>query len=122
MKHIVMVMAIVLMTGTLWAEEALKLPWKRVVKAPGYELWYDSSNVKKTPQYIDVDVWELDGNNGTAKNRRTRFERSTGRSATGEVKGYRNDKLMAHYDFSKNGFIFRKAVPEERKLFKILNK
>ena len=122
MKKLIVVTVMLMIAVQAWGEDALNLPWKRIVKAPGYELWYDSSTVKETPQYIDVDEWELDGNNGTSKNRHTRFERSTGRSAIGEVKGYKGDRLMGHYDFAKNGYMFKKAVPEERKLFRVLNK
>lgn len=95
---------------------------KCIVKKSDFEYWYDTSRVTKTAQHLDVFVWEIYKRDSATTYKHIRFERASGLKGYGECKGYKYNKQVSDFDFSKMGFIFSKPQPEEKKLFKLLNK
>jgi len=95
-------------------------PWKCIEKKNNFEYWYDASRVTKTAQHIDVFVWEIYKKDSSTAFKHIRFERSSGLKGYGECKGYKYNKQVSDFDFSKMGFVFGKPQPEEKKLFKLL--
>lgn len=90
-------------------------PWKNVIKKPGYEFWYNPTSVKYFGKIIDVDIWEVEPDRASQK--RIRFDQANGQVAIATAKGYKRGKLVADFDFSKNGFVYGKAGKEYRTLY-----
>lgn len=76
----------------------------------------------KDAQHIDVFVWEIYAKDAATAYKHIKFERSSGLKGYGECKGYKYNKQVSDFDFIKMGFVFGKPQPEEKKLFKLLEK
>lgn len=119
----VMVVMLIALIPTFSISDTLAPPWKRIVKTRSFEYWYDTSKITKTPQYIDVDVWEVSEDSSTFKH--IKFERATGLRGYGQTRGTKSGKEVYSTDVSKmtSGYMFSKIkYPEEKKLFRLLNK
>lgn len=119
MKTIIVFITLILSTQIVLSA-TLDPPWKPAYKKPGYEFWYNPNTVKYFGGIIDVDVWEVEPDRASQK--RIRFDRKTGQVAIATAKGYKYGKLVADFDFSKNGYVYGKAGKEYKSLFKILNR
>lgn len=119
MKLFTIVMVLIV-SAQLALSATLEPPWKPVYKKPGYEFWYNPSTVKYFGGIIDVDVWEVEPDRASQKH--IRFDRKTGQVAIATAKGYKYGKLVADFDFSKNGYVYGRTGKEYKSLYKILNR
>jgi hypothetical protein len=123
MKKTLLIITALVLFPVFSFSASLEPPWKCVIKNQKYELWYDTSQVKKSDGFIDVYTWEIYKDDGRAVHRHEKYNRSNGQVAFGKCTGYKGERQVTEMDLSKvSGFMFMPPEKERKKLFKILNR